>query len=639
LSSAYRLGEWTVRPNRNRIERGREVVHLAPKAMAVLQCLAGASNSVVSRQQIFDTVWRGAVVSDEALTQRISELRRAFGASPHKSRFIETIPKIGFRLIPEVQPLSEEPGSPSADEGRSAASFPKRPLALLAALVLVGSLSILLYSTRHADRTPAGDPGELRSIVVLPFEDLSETSDNAWLTDGITEELLNALAQLPGLRVTARTSSFFFKGGEYTVAEIADRLDVAYLVEGTLRRSDDRVRITAQLISTADASHLWSETYDRTLSDALRVQQEIAEHIAAELGVVLDDTTTQRMNEAGIHDVHAFVAYQKGMEAFARAHDGTAPVADQLSVANDYFDQALAKNPHLSTVRLMRSDRAGHLLRELVLGDRAERYPGETGDVWESLREELLLAWRLSPPGPQRDILNVESALIGKDWSSLSELVRIAMRPGKCPQLNGSEVLSAFGWADEMVAKWTEAQACNPLDPDTVNRLAGALIRAARPEEALAVLDQAEARGVYEDRFLLERCGAMIAAGRETEPEMQNCWSRSNWRLMQVYHQMRRGDRLQARQAIQQYMADPKINLELSLHFSNLLGDRERANEYAARIDAKPGSALILAQIVSKCLCGAPFDLDATPNFKARVQEAGFAWPPKRIFEYPVEDS
>ena len=143
---------------------------------------------------------------------------------------------------------------------------------------------------------------------MLPFVPLSSGEDDGYFADGLTEEILNSLAQLPELRVTARTSSFFFKGQNLLVPEIASRLGVAHVVEGSVRRDGERLRIAAQLIRASDNFHLWSQTYDRTRDDVFAVQEDIAENIAEVLGVVLDDAAREVMRRAGIRDVEAFIA-------------------------------------------------------------------------------------------------------------------------------------------------------------------------------------------------------------------------------------------------------------------------------------------------------------------------------------------
>lgn len=234
---AYRLGEWTVRPRRNRIENGSESIHLAPKTMAVLDCLAKASNSVVTRKDIFDTVWPGATISDEALTQRIAELRKVFEDSAHQSRIIETIPKVGFRLIPPVFPLSVELGSGTVNP----------------------------------------------TIAVLPFVNMSADPGNEYFSDGISEELINLLVKVPGLDVISRTSSFSFKGENWKMADLARELNASLIVEGTVRKVGNRLRVTAQLIEPNSDKNLWSESYDHELSDIFSLQREIAQSIVTAL--------------------------------------------------------------------------------------------------------------------------------------------------------------------------------------------------------------------------------------------------------------------------------------------------------------------------------------------------------------------
>jgi TolB-like protein/Tfp pilus assembly protein PilF len=205
--------------------------------MAVLDCLASAANSVVTRQELFDRVWPGAAISDEVLTQRIAELRKAFEDSAHQSTIIETIPKMGFRLIPPVVPLSDEP---VAKQG-------------------------------------------FHRAAVLPFVNMSEDPANEYFSDGISEELINLLVKVPGLEVISRTSSFSFKGESWKMADLVRELNASLIVEGTVRKVDNRVRITAQLIDPNTDRHLWSESYDRELSDIFSLQREIAQAIVTAL--------------------------------------------------------------------------------------------------------------------------------------------------------------------------------------------------------------------------------------------------------------------------------------------------------------------------------------------------------------------
>jgi TolB-like protein/DNA-binding winged helix-turn-helix (wHTH) protein/Tfp pilus assembly protein PilF len=282
MSIGYCLGEWTVRPHRNRIERGSESVHLAPKTMAVLDCLAKASNSVVTRQEIFDSVWPGAAVSDDVLTQRIAELRKAFGDSAHQPKVIETIPKTGFRLILPVIPLSEE----SETQKLHRAAGPKQALKWLAYVVvglLLAALSLrLFWPVSPAIQEPSTDM-EDPVIAVLPFVNMSKDPGNEYFSDGISEELINLLAKVPDLHVISRSSSFSFKGEPLKIADVARELNASLIVEGTVRKVNDQVRITAQLIDPATDKHLWSDSFDRELADIFSLQGEIAQSILTAL--------------------------------------------------------------------------------------------------------------------------------------------------------------------------------------------------------------------------------------------------------------------------------------------------------------------------------------------------------------------
>ena len=177
---------------------------------------------------------------------------------------------------------------------------------------------------------PLIDDGlDQKTIAILPFISMSSGEDDGYFADGLTEEILNSLAQLPELLVTSRTSSFAMKGDDSPLEDIARRLRVDHVVEGSVRRSGDRLRITAQLIRADDGFHPWSNTSDSSSTDAIAVQEDIAEKIAGALNVVLDDDRRQAMRLAGLRDVDAFIAYQKGMERFDKAH-GSEDLIDQL---------------------------------------------------------------------------------------------------------------------------------------------------------------------------------------------------------------------------------------------------------------------------------------------------------------------
>jgi TolB-like protein len=508
--------------------------------------------------------------------------------------------------------------------------------------VIIGVLAIAVvyfvtdkfYWTDQTGILPVGDT----SIAVLPFVPLSSGEDDGYFADGLTEEILNALAQLPELQVTARTSSFFFKGQNIPVPEIATRLNVAHIVEGSVRRDGERVRITAQLIRASDDVHLWSQTYNRTLDDVFAVQQDVAESIAEILGVALDDESRRIMQIAGIGDVEAFIAYQKGLEAYAAAHERPEVTSELLAIANTHFDRALESAPGLSMARVMKADASAHMLLEIAAGFRNEEFSGEAQEVLLALREEYDVAWRLSPPGNQRDILDVERTLFSGDWSRLPSRMQQAMLPGECPRMNWTaEFVAAFGWADTLADKYRESLACNPRDVSASFHLPFMLIIAGDSEAALQAVSEAEEKGISHPWLEDGRYWALLAAGRANDPMARGANPKGSVMLYprQFLREALIGDPTLARQMAEEYWSSRGADAWSSLVVAAVVGDRERANEIAAQIDPHAGSVVVFSLAVLTCFCGAPFDLEATPNYKARIEEAGFSWPPNKVIDYP----
>jgi len=326
MNTPYRIGEWLVRPQHECIERGDEVVHIQPKPMAVLKILIHAGNEVVTRNELFEAVWPGQEISDAALTQCIVELRRAFGDSAHDPKFIKTVPKVGFCLIPPIEQLTVEPSSGGHEIKRYSQLRGHRPLLRLAQVssILIAVLAFALWFYPRVNETtspiepPARDPP---SIAVLPFDDLSENQDQEYFASGLSEELLNHLAQRPGLRVIARQSSFAFRNSNLTVPELAEQLKVSHVLEGSVRKSGDQLRIAAQLIDGEDGSHLWSNSYDRNMQDIFDVQAEIAGSVVRAIysELVLAEAlqpVRARSAEVGTYDAYlrATFLFQKGTQ-------------------------------------------------------------------------------------------------------------------------------------------------------------------------------------------------------------------------------------------------------------------------------------------------------------------------------------
>jgi TolB-like protein len=249
------FGDYEIDVERRELRRARTPVHVEPQVFDLLVYLVQNRDRVVSKDDLIASVWGGRSISDSTLTSRINAARNAVGDSGAEKKLIRTIARKGLRFVGEVrtQPAGTEPadagGLPpdQAHEGsRAALPLPDRP-----------------------------------AIAVLPFINMSGDSEQEYFSDGISEDIITALSKLRWFFVIARNSSFIYKGKAVHMKQIAEELGVGYVVEGSVRKGGDRVRITAQLNDAATGSHIWAEHYDRSLADVFAVQDEITEAIVA----------------------------------------------------------------------------------------------------------------------------------------------------------------------------------------------------------------------------------------------------------------------------------------------------------------------------------------------------------------------
>jgi TolB-like protein/DNA-binding winged helix-turn-helix (wHTH) protein len=329
LPGAVQVGAWRVEPELDVVARDGRSIKLEPRAMRVLACLIARAGRVVTVEQLLEQAWPDVVVGPDSVYQAVGLLRRTLGDDRHHPAYIEHVPRKGYRLIAPIgAPVDSVRAAPnnaaangaanelaaagttadSTDAGERAPSAAAAPPArrdhLLLWTVLAAAITTLgaaYWLVRNTARTPpaaavpvvaAGIPAASHaavppSIAVLPFLDLSEKQDLGYFADGLSEELIDLLSRQSELRVPARTSSFYFKGKTITVAEVARALNVQHLLEGSVRRSGNRVRVTAQLIRVDSGFHLWSQTYDRELKEVFGVEDEIARAVTRTLQVKL----------------------------------------------------------------------------------------------------------------------------------------------------------------------------------------------------------------------------------------------------------------------------------------------------------------------------------------------------------------
>ena len=475
-------------------------------------------------------------------------------------------------------------------------------------------------------------PPPSRSIAVLPFANMSRDPDNEYFADGLSEEILNFLADVPDLQVTARTSSFQFKDQNVDIREVADALGVANVLEGSVRRDGDRARITAQLIRSADGYHLWSEAYDRTLENIFEVQTDIAESVTRALGVVLDERQRERMLEAGVRDVEAFIYFQRGLRRFFEAHANEIDM-DMLGESAELFTKAIELEPRFAAAYHMRSDYSAHIMT--MVGPTEEEHQAAA----QRHAEDLDHAIRYARNPHARALIEVDKVLVSTNWRALPEHFEAALASPTCDQGTWVEVAPVFGFAEQTLARAERMIVCDPLNFYNHYEAAMTLMVLRRPEEAM----QAARRGleVAPDHPFLELAvvRSLIAQGRGDDAlEYAKSITADNRDLATAVSLAALGEIDQANALAAEIIArsGPWYRNFMVLNLAAITGDHARANETAAWFDGLPGGPLMLAGIVLECGCGAPFDLDAAPTFGQLIAAAGVDWPPPVLLDYPA---
>ncbi|MEI9932423.1 MAG: winged helix-turn-helix domain-containing protein [Rhizomicrobium sp.] len=356
------IGAIEIRPSRRELvgEGFRQTID--PRVMRVLVALARAKSEILSRDDLIESCWDGVIVGDDAINRCISRLRKV-AESCGNAFAVETVPRVGYRLIPPETALAEaraeivlaEPGeTPATQPPFSAAPQASRKkhalMPLVAAglaLVLIAGAGLWWFLPRPSNNLSASsDPpaGPANSVAVLPFANMSGDRAREYFSDGISEELISELSANPELRVIARTSAFAFKGKNADAKTVAHSLGVRSLVEGSVRETGDRVRINVQLIDSGSGYSVWSGTYDRNLTEIFALQNEIARAIAHAL---TNRTLPQTAgSSSGVVNADAYRAYLKGSSYYAlRTEEGALKAAalfEKAAALQPDFADALA---------------------------------------------------------------------------------------------------------------------------------------------------------------------------------------------------------------------------------------------------------------------------------------------------------
>jgi TolB-like protein/DNA-binding winged helix-turn-helix (wHTH) protein/Tfp pilus assembly protein PilF len=343
----YLFGAFVLDVDRGALLKDGADVPLRPKCFKVLSYLIEHHGLLVTKDEVLGAVWPDVVVTEDSLTQCLIQIRKALGDDSRE--MVLTVPRRGYLFDvpvtvhkPDIDPVS--PGAPDSLVRRRPSRW-----SVGASIVLALAIAVNWWNARIQnveDRMPAYVQASVlpSSIAVLPFVDMSPKGDQEYFGDGISEEVLNLLAQSPDLTVISRTSSFSFKGQNADIETIAQRLNVANVLEGSVRKDGDQVRITVQLVKASNSAHLWSQTYDRSLDDVFAVQREIAGTVAAVLKIKLlsDGYKPVTGPVSDTPNAEAYEHYLQGKFFYSRRGTGDNERAAQ------HFKQALEFDPDLA---------------------------------------------------------------------------------------------------------------------------------------------------------------------------------------------------------------------------------------------------------------------------------------------------
>jgi len=275
-----RIGDWCVNPTSGQISRDGQTSQLETRTLRLLLCLAEHVGEVVSIDDLLNQVWSGVAVSPDSVYQAVASLRRQLGDDPKQPTYIATVPRLGYRMVAAVSAWEEKTTTAPSPEPQPEPNW-KRPrfrygvMWAAVALCLVLTVAFVIYG-RAARRND-------KSIAVLPFLDLTDKMSHEIFADGMTEEVIDQLSKIPGVRVPAPRTSFQLKGKKMSIAEVGKTLGVANVLDGSIRKSGSTMRVAARLVRADNGYVVWSESYERPWGDLVKAQTDIAAAIATAL--------------------------------------------------------------------------------------------------------------------------------------------------------------------------------------------------------------------------------------------------------------------------------------------------------------------------------------------------------------------
>jgi TolB-like protein/DNA-binding winged helix-turn-helix (wHTH) protein len=473
----FQVGSWLIEPSLNAVSHNGESIHLAPKVMGVLVCLAQHAGQSVSKEDLLQTVWPGTFVGDDVLKGSISELRRLLEDDAREPTIIQTIPKRGYRLVAPVRPVNEAPETPTESRPETQRALVNTRRFWMGALSAVAAALLFVFVGANIGGLRARlagkiDAPQIHSIAVLPLQNLSADPAQEYFSDGMTDALITDLAQISSLKVISRTSSMQYKQTKMSLPEIARELNVDGIVEGTVQRSGDRVRITAQLVYGPSDKHVWAHSYERDMREVFALERDVTEEIAREVRARITTPNQAPVAQPRPASPKVLEAYLQGNYHLSRFGSGGGD--EELTMAQEYFQGAIDADPNFAAAYnqlanvhmdlLQPSKQDFDIARKMA--ERAVELDPNSSDAHHTLGCVKAKAWNW--PGSEDEYRRA-----------------VALNPNNADAHDAlGELLDDTGRLDD---GWREYQIAQELDPNN-DHLSDPLDRRGQHDRAIAML-------------------------------------------------------------------------------------------------------------------------------------------------------
>jgi TolB-like protein/Tfp pilus assembly protein PilF len=423
----YLFGEYALDPDRRELTRNAEAVAIGPKVFDLLLYLVQNREHVVSKDALLDAVWAGRIVSESTLTSHINTVRKAIGDSGEEQRLVRTLARKGFRFVGDVKETQDGVAPPAV------------------------SVAKLEEASAPALSLPDGP-----SIAALPFQNWSGDPEQEYFADGVVEDIITALSRVHWLFVIARNSSFTYKGRAVDVKQVGRELGVRYLMEGSVRKAANRVRITGQLIDATTGAHLWADHFEGSLDDIFELQDQVAERVVGAIMPKLERAEIERAKRKPTESLHAYDYHLRGM---ASLHQAT---RESVSEALRLFTKAIEIDPDFASAYAMAA--WCYFWRKIN---------GWMDDRAQEVAEGARLARRAAQLGKDDAVALARGghalAHLAGDLNGGIALIDRALELN--PNLAAAWFLSGFlrvgrGEHDDAIERFTRAMRLSPLDPE-----------------------------------------------------------------------------------------------------------------------------------------------------------------------------